>query len=304
MIAGLRYPGRPGDGWEGSPVPMTYASYAGNLGPLVYYTNAVGDANSMAQMNGIFSYIGGIAGDGRPSVSPTRSGRRSPTGPATPFLFGEHAHARISATGPNAGDVYGANWWTSGDYGDTTASSFFPPNYFQTNEDGVQAPDLLPARRQLQHDLREHAPGRGELRVLRRLGQVPQEHGQLVEPAGDPVQQAELYPQRRRPPASTRPSRPATAARSSAAMASDRPPTPDPLSLAPPMPRRSERPRGDTSPSHPIPSGKRPRRPRSSPRTSRGSRAAGDPADLAVERAPRGSDPENRRAPSERIVRS
>ena len=42
QIASLRYPARPGDGWDDSPIPMTYASYAGNLGPLVYYTNSVG----------------------------------------------------------------------------------------------------------------------------------------------------------------------------------------------------------------------------------------------------------------------
>jgi prepilin-type processing-associated H-X9-DG protein len=36
--------------------------------------------------------------------------------------------------------MYGCNWWTSGDYGDTTASSFFPPNYFQTNDAGYALP--------------------------------------------------------------------------------------------------------------------------------------------------------------------
>src|SRR5262249_40606136 len=30
------------------------------------------------------------------------------------------------------GDIYGINWWTSGDYGDTTFSSIFPPNYFRS----------------------------------------------------------------------------------------------------------------------------------------------------------------------------
>ena len=30
-IGGLRYPGMAGDGWDGSPIPMTFSSYAGNL---------------------------------------------------------------------------------------------------------------------------------------------------------------------------------------------------------------------------------------------------------------------------------
>jgi prepilin-type N-terminal cleavage/methylation domain-containing protein/prepilin-type processing-associated H-X9-DG protein len=143
VINGLRYPGAPGDGWEGSPVPMTYSSYAGNLGPQVYYTNSAGAPNVMAQMQGIFSYIGGPAGSGIPSVPPT-SLNMITDGTSNTILFGEHAHARISQSGPNAGDEYGVNWWTSGDYGDTTASSFFPPNYFQTNDAGYALPNYFP----------------------------------------------------------------------------------------------------------------------------------------------------------------
>jgi prepilin-type processing-associated H-X9-DG protein len=46
------------------------------------------------------------------------------------MLYGEHAHSRISQADPD--DFYGANWWTSGDYGDTTYSTIFPPNYFKS----------------------------------------------------------------------------------------------------------------------------------------------------------------------------
>src|SRR5437016_1629071 len=38
-IAGLRWPGGPTDGWDCSPIPMTFSSYAGNLGPLIYAWN-------------------------------------------------------------------------------------------------------------------------------------------------------------------------------------------------------------------------------------------------------------------------
>jgi type II secretory pathway pseudopilin PulG len=57
-------------GWDGSFIPVCYSSYAGNAGPLLYYNNSVGGANTMMQMQGIFSYIGGCCGDGRPSVPP------------------------------------------------------------------------------------------------------------------------------------------------------------------------------------------------------------------------------------------
>lgn len=127
QISTLKYPGMPDDGWEGSPVPMTYASYAGSLGPLTYFTRNPG-TNYMAQMQGIFSYIGGCCGDGKPSVPPTSLASIT-DGTSNTIIYGEHAHGKIAASDPN-GDKYGINWWTSGDYGDTTFATTFPPNYF------------------------------------------------------------------------------------------------------------------------------------------------------------------------------
>ena len=125
-IVGLRYPGAPGDGWDNAPIPMTFSSYAGNLGPLLYHGNAL-----MSQMQGIFSYIGDVSYkvNAGPSV-PCVSLASVTDGTSNTMLYAEHAHNRIAGT--DLGDLYGINWWTSGDYGDTTYSTLFPPNYFTT----------------------------------------------------------------------------------------------------------------------------------------------------------------------------
>jgi len=136
-IVGLRYPGAVGDGWDNSVIPQTYSSYAGNLGPLVYYTNSAGSTNVMAQMQGVFSFIGGPPGSGIPSVQPTSIASIT-DGTSNTFLFGEHCHSMIPASDSS---YFGANQWISGDYGDTLASSFFPPNYFKSSLDG-KAPKM------------------------------------------------------------------------------------------------------------------------------------------------------------------
>ncbi len=125
-ILNLKYPGYPEDGWDDSPIPMRYSSYAGNLGALLYHGNT-----QMGQMNGIFSYIGApswIVNPG-PSVPPV-SLQAITDGTSNTFLYGEHAHSQIATFDQDS--FYGLNWWTSGDYGDTTFSSLFPPNFFKS----------------------------------------------------------------------------------------------------------------------------------------------------------------------------
>ena len=126
-ISGLRYPGMPGDGWDCSPIPMTFSSYAGNLGPLIYAYN---DA-SLGSMQGLFAHNGNIIAGGNANFPPVKIASIT-DGTSNTFIYGEHAHSKISST-LEQGDYYGANWWTSGDYGDTTFCTIFPPNYF-TNE--------------------------------------------------------------------------------------------------------------------------------------------------------------------------
>jgi prepilin-type N-terminal cleavage/methylation domain-containing protein/prepilin-type processing-associated H-X9-DG protein len=125
QIVGLRYPGMQGDGWDCSPIPMTFSSYAGNLGPLIYCWKDP----SLSSMQGMFAHNGSQA------LTPPGPGNFPPVklasitdGTSNTLIYGEHAHARISQG--DIGEQFGINWWTSGDYGDTTFSTMFPPNYF------------------------------------------------------------------------------------------------------------------------------------------------------------------------------
>jgi len=134
IIAGLRYPGMPGDGWDNSPIPMTYSSYAGNLGPLIYQWNDP----SLNTMQGIFAHTGNQIAGGTANF-PTVKIASITDGTSNTFIYGEHAHSKISALSPTNTDLYGINWWTSGDYGDTTFSSIFPPNYFSSEDQSLAA---------------------------------------------------------------------------------------------------------------------------------------------------------------------
>jgi prepilin-type N-terminal cleavage/methylation domain-containing protein/prepilin-type processing-associated H-X9-DG protein len=134
VIVGLRYPGLPGDGWDCAPIPMCYSSYAGNLGPLVY----AWDDPNLGQMKGMFAHAGNTALGGTASFPPVRIASIT-DGTSNTIMYGEHAHARISQG--DLGEMYGVNWWSSGDYGDTTFSTMFPPNFFQSE---IQASTAFP----------------------------------------------------------------------------------------------------------------------------------------------------------------
>jgi prepilin-type N-terminal cleavage/methylation domain-containing protein/prepilin-type processing-associated H-X9-DG protein len=146
-IVGLRYPGFQGDGWDCSPIPMTYSSYAGNLGTLIY-----GWCDpQLNTMQGVFAHCGDTIG-GAVQAGQANAATFKPVtiasitdGTSNTLLYGEHAHSKISASA-ELGDYYGLNWWTSGDYGDTTFCSIFPPNYFaaDTQTDPTYNPQAQP----------------------------------------------------------------------------------------------------------------------------------------------------------------
>jgi prepilin-type processing-associated H-X9-DG protein len=161
IIAGLRYPGAQGDGWDCSPIPMTYSSYAGNLGPLIYGWNDP----CLGNMQGTFAHtgdtVGGavVAGQTASAVFKPVTNASITDGTSNTFIYGEHSHSKASVAN---GDIYGINWWTSGDYGDTTFSSIFPPNYFLSEDQALAAnaqPQIVPRQSNFADSVTSSHPG-------------------------------------------------------------------------------------------------------------------------------------------------
>ena len=137
-IVGLRKPGMPNDGWDCLPIPMTYTSYASNVGVRIYRYND----NCLGTMQGVFAHTGNLIAGGTGNFPPVRIAGIT-DGTSNTFLFGEHAHSKIAGS---EADWFCANWWTSGDQSDTNISSIFPPNFFSSDSqaDSSVNPKALP----------------------------------------------------------------------------------------------------------------------------------------------------------------
>ncbi|SIO58508.1 prepilin-type N-terminal cleavage/methylation domain-containing protein/prepilin-type processing-associated H-X9-DG domain-containing protein [Singulisphaera sp. GP187] len=124
-VVGLRYPGKD-EGWDdNAPLPMTFSSYATNLGPLYYHPK--GDTNYPLINNntGAVYHVGHPEGT---NISPARLASFT-DGTSNTLLAGDHAYGEVANSGD---DKYGPNWWHSGLGGDTSASTLYPPNFFKT----------------------------------------------------------------------------------------------------------------------------------------------------------------------------
>jgi prepilin-type N-terminal cleavage/methylation domain-containing protein/prepilin-type processing-associated H-X9-DG protein len=123
IITGLTYT-YPAGTVQATALTMYYTSYAGNTGYVAEYYNPawnaygpgqcqlpIGSANQ--QNNGIIFVLS------RVSIASITDGT------SNTLLASERAHGRFSP-----GDVYCWNWWTSGNYGDTMFSAFYPLNPF------------------------------------------------------------------------------------------------------------------------------------------------------------------------------
>ncbi len=146
-----------GGNYDGSNLPMYYSSYAMNLG---MWPNFPSGSSSyymamLSQMNGICQYIGYPPYVSQPNGLATNPGSVSPTkisdiidGTSNTFAFTERAHGLFSTT-PDANgntDIYDWNWWTSGNYGDTTFTSLYginPQKRLKTGDYGQQGDDFV-----------------------------------------------------------------------------------------------------------------------------------------------------------------
>ncbi len=149
QVASQRYPGSSGDGWDDSPIPMVYSSYAANLGPYYYYPR--GDLNFpyLSQNPGVFYHVGHPQGA---SVTPVKLAQIT-DGTSNTILYGDHSYTKIAL---GSSDPYGPNWWSSGLGGDTTMATLFPPNFFK-RFDGTE--DYFPSGNRFTNTASSFHPG-------------------------------------------------------------------------------------------------------------------------------------------------
>ncbi len=144
-VAGLRSPSDGSvdmSGWDDINQAWAYSSYAGNMGTIAYRW----DSALLASSDGIFNHNSGTVprADGSSygwgsRFAPTRIAGIT-DGTSNTILYGEHAHSKI-ANFADREHYYGSNWWVSGDWGDTTFSTMFPPNYFKSINEAFAPPD-------------------------------------------------------------------------------------------------------------------------------------------------------------------
>jgi prepilin-type N-terminal cleavage/methylation domain-containing protein len=142
-VVGKRYAGQPTDGWDDSPIPMTFTSYGANAGPLYYYAGRDNVSQALVSQNqGIFEHAG------RPPQKPGTepNGRVVSIGMITDgtsntVLVGEKSYTRSAQGITNWWDP---NWWTTGMVGDGAYSALFPPNFFKTRAAATAVPNKFP----------------------------------------------------------------------------------------------------------------------------------------------------------------
>jgi prepilin-type N-terminal cleavage/methylation domain-containing protein/prepilin-type processing-associated H-X9-DG protein len=136
-IAGLRF-FETQAGWDGTTVGITYTNYGNMIGTYMQ-NNPTGHARfpsaaELATENGMYPDAGVPSWVNNATGGNTRSPVKIAAitdGTSNTIGFAETAHGRYETAGGGAGggsDFECAGWWADADYGNTTISSFYPPN--------------------------------------------------------------------------------------------------------------------------------------------------------------------------------
>jgi len=125
-------------GWDGTTLGITYTSYRGIMGTFMPgIPNSALGQTILSSEQGVFPDHGGPCG-GNPPTSPPASISQAPVriasitdGTSNTMMFGESAQGKLNAVGCDAGgdcDFTGQGWWPDADFGDSSMSTFYPPN--------------------------------------------------------------------------------------------------------------------------------------------------------------------------------
>jgi prepilin-type N-terminal cleavage/methylation domain-containing protein/prepilin-type processing-associated H-X9-DG protein len=124
VITGLTYT-YPAGAVTTTPLPMKYSSYAGNTGQLMEFHSASWNGNGAPYVCTLTTSTPQQQNNGIIFVFSNVSIASITDGTSNTLLSSERAHGKFSP-----GDMYCWNWWTSGNYGDTMFSTFYPMNPF------------------------------------------------------------------------------------------------------------------------------------------------------------------------------
>jgi prepilin-type N-terminal cleavage/methylation domain-containing protein/prepilin-type processing-associated H-X9-DG protein len=116
-------------GWDGTTIGICYTSYRGICG--TYMPGMAYNQTTIGGLQGMFPDTGyGWYNPTGPVQGPVKIAAVT-DGTSNTFLFGESAQGKLSQVGcgPGGGCAYEGNgWWADADYGDSTMSTFYPPN--------------------------------------------------------------------------------------------------------------------------------------------------------------------------------
>ncbi|MGE3819357.1 MAG: DUF1559 domain-containing protein [Isosphaeraceae bacterium] len=141
-VASKRWPGGAGDGWDNSPIPMTFTSYGASVGVLYYDAGRNPPVNLVSSNSGIFQHAGWPswrAGTGTPGK--VVGINEITDGTSNTILAGEKCYTKAIQ-----GVAYqDPNWWTTGLLGDGAYCAIFPPNYFKSRAAAATVPNKVPS---------------------------------------------------------------------------------------------------------------------------------------------------------------